>query len=163
MPGIQSIRSNLNLKVLNPAELAEIKSATLHVLEHVGVRFPSERALRVFADHGAWVNPDSQVVKLPAELVLEAMHHAPRSYTLGGRAEWADLPPRWDKQLFWDRRLWGRDGRFCDGRTTPVVQRGRRPDGARVRLPILHLLLLADGKRAGLRHSRTATRIRRQL
>ncbi len=64
MPGIQPIRSNLRLEVLGPAELAELKSATLHVLEHVGVRFPSERALRIFADHGARVNPDSQVVKL---------------------------------------------------------------------------------------------------
>jgi trimethylamine--corrinoid protein Co-methyltransferase len=119
MPGIQPIRSNLNLKVLNPAELAEIKSATLHVLEHVGVRFPSERALRIFADHGARVNPDSQVVKLPAELVLEAMSHAPRSYTLGGRAEWADL------HLGGTNSYFGTDG--CGIETADFVTGERRP------------------------------------
>jgi len=52
MPNITPIRSQLQLEVLNPEELEAIKSATLHVLEHNGVRFPSERALGVFAKHG---------------------------------------------------------------------------------------------------------------
>jgi trimethylamine:corrinoid methyltransferase-like protein len=44
---IEPIQSKLDFKVLNPDQLAQIKAATLHVLEHVGVRFPSERALDV--------------------------------------------------------------------------------------------------------------------
>lgn len=55
------------------------------------MRFPSQRALRVFAEHGAQVDWESQIVRLPPELVTEAMSHAPRSYTLSGRAEGTDL------------------------------------------------------------------------
>jgi trimethylamine:corrinoid methyltransferase-like protein len=77
--------------VLNVQQLEEIKAATLHILEHVGAQFPSQRALSVFAKHGAWVDADRQIVRLPRDLVTEAMSHAPRSYTLGGRAAGTDL------------------------------------------------------------------------
>jgi trimethylamine:corrinoid methyltransferase-like protein len=44
---IEPIQSKLDFKVLNSDQLAQIKAATLHVLEYVGVRFPSDRALDV--------------------------------------------------------------------------------------------------------------------
>ena len=91
MPDIQPIRSRFHLEVLSVDQLAEIKSATLHVLEHVGVQFPSERARRVFREHGARVDTDSQVVRLPPELVTEAMSHAPRTYLLSGRIDGTEL------------------------------------------------------------------------
>jgi trimethylamine--corrinoid protein Co-methyltransferase len=84
---IAPIQPRLHLKVLSTEQLEAIKSATLHVLEHVGVHFPSERALRVFAERGAKVDTDSQVVRLSSDLVLKAMQPAPRSYVLSGRAE----------------------------------------------------------------------------
>jgi trimethylamine--corrinoid protein Co-methyltransferase len=87
MPGIKPIRPEFNLKVLSNEQLEAIKSATLHVLEHVGVHFPSERALNVFAQHGAQVDMERRIVLTPPDLVLEAMSHAPRSYTLSGREE----------------------------------------------------------------------------
>ncbi|MCK4724636.1 MAG: trimethylamine methyltransferase family protein, partial [Anaerolineales bacterium] len=86
MSKIKPIQPELRLDVLNADQLAEIKSATSHVLETVGIHFPSERALRVFAEQGARVNMDSQIVQLSPELVAEAMSHAPRSYVLSGRA-----------------------------------------------------------------------------
>ena len=88
---IEPIKSSLVLKVLNTEQLAQIKSATLHVLEKVGVRFPSDKALEKFAEHGAQVDRDTQVVKLPVEFVLEAMSKAPSSYVLAGRTEGAEL------------------------------------------------------------------------
>jgi trimethylamine--corrinoid protein Co-methyltransferase len=91
VPNIKPIRPKFHLDVLSADQLAEIKSATLHILEHVGVLFPSERALRIFAEHGAQVDMEGQVVRLSPDLVLEAMSHAPRSYTLSGRAEGTDL------------------------------------------------------------------------
>jgi len=91
MPNIKPVRPKLDLKVLSADELAAIKSATLHILEHVGVHFPSERALRVFAEHGAQVDVDSQIVRMSPDLVMEAMSHAPRSYILSGRVEGTDL------------------------------------------------------------------------
>jgi len=91
MSKIKPITPELHLDVLNAAQLAEIKSATFHVLETVGVHFPSERALSVFAEHGAQVDLDSQIVRLSPELVADAISHAPRSYVLSGRAEGTDL------------------------------------------------------------------------
>jgi trimethylamine--corrinoid protein Co-methyltransferase len=91
MPDIEPIRPTFKLEVLSAEQLAEIKSATLHILEHVGVRFPSERALNVFAGHGAQVDVDKQIVCIPPDLVLEAMSRAPRNYVLSGRAEGTDL------------------------------------------------------------------------
>jgi trimethylamine--corrinoid protein Co-methyltransferase len=91
MIDIKPIRAKFRLEVLSADGLGAIQSATLHILEHVGVAFPSERALRIFAEHGAHVETESQVVRLPPDLVLEAMSHAPRSYLLAGRQKGADL------------------------------------------------------------------------
>jgi len=87
MVDIKPLQSKLRVNVLGADQVAEIRAATLHVLERVGVRFPSERALRVFAAHGAQVDTESQIVRLAPELVLEAMSHAPRTYTLSGRVK----------------------------------------------------------------------------
>ena len=91
MPIIEPIRSKIDLKVLSSEQLAQIKAATLHVLENVGVRFPSGKALDKFAEHGAIVDGDTQVVKLRADFVLDAMSRAPRSYVLSGRVAGTDL------------------------------------------------------------------------
>ena len=84
MPDIYPIRPTLHLDVLNPNQRTAIKEATLDVLDRIGVRFPSDRALRVFTKHGAKVDMERQIVRLPPDLTLEAMGRAPRSYTVGG-------------------------------------------------------------------------------
>jgi len=119
MVDIKPIRPKVHLEVLSADELAAIRSATLHVLEHVGVCFPSERALRVFAQHGARVDLDSQMVSIPPDLVTEAMSHAPRSYLLAGRAERTDL------LLDGTRTYFGTDG--CGIETVDIETGERRP------------------------------------
>jgi trimethylamine--corrinoid protein Co-methyltransferase len=104
MPEIRPIESRYRLEVLSSEQLEAIRSATLHTLEEVGVRFPSERALRIFAEHGALVGWDTQVVHLSAEFVQETMSHAPRSYVLSGRADGTDLV------LDGTRSFYGTDG-----------------------------------------------------
>lgn len=91
MVNIQPIKSKLQLDVLAVDQIAEIRAATLQVLKTVGVHFPSERALRVFSEYGAQVDTESQIVRLSPEMVLEAMSHAPRVFTLSGRAEETNL------------------------------------------------------------------------
>jgi trimethylamine--corrinoid protein Co-methyltransferase len=91
MVKIQPIQPKLRVNVLSAGQVAEIRAATLQVLETVGVHFPSEKALRIFAEHGAHVDDEKQIVRLSADLVLEAMGHAPRTYTLSGRTEGTDL------------------------------------------------------------------------
>jgi trimethylamine--corrinoid protein Co-methyltransferase len=91
MPNIEPIQPQFHLEVLDAEQLEGIKSATLDVMAHTGVRFPSERALGVFAEHGADVDWERQIVRLPPDLVLDAMGHAPRSYILSGRVEGTEL------------------------------------------------------------------------
>jgi len=81
---IKPIQHRVRVGVLSVEQLAEIKAATLNVLETVGVHFPSDRALRVFIEHGAQVDLESQIVRLSPDLVVEAMSQAPRTYTLAG-------------------------------------------------------------------------------
>jgi trimethylamine--corrinoid protein Co-methyltransferase len=91
VPEIQPIEPRFHLDVLSAQQLEAIQVATLETMSNVGVRFPSERALHIFADHGAQVDWEAHVVRLSPEMVRKAMSHAPRSYTLSGRAEGTDL------------------------------------------------------------------------
>jgi trimethylamine--corrinoid protein Co-methyltransferase len=88
---IEPIRPRFRLQVLNAGQVQAIQDATLQVLDQVGVHFPSARALHLFAEGGATVDWDRQVVRLSPDLVREALSHAPRSYTLSGRAWGTDL------------------------------------------------------------------------
>ena len=91
MTTIKPIRSKITLDLLSTDELESIQSATLELLENVGIRFPSDRALQIFAEHGARVDKDSQIVRIPPDLVTKAIKHAPRSYELSGRSDGTKL------------------------------------------------------------------------
>jgi trimethylamine--corrinoid protein Co-methyltransferase len=79
------------MQLLSPEQLEAIKHSTLHLLDRVGVHLPSRRALEIFAQHGARVDWQEQIVRIPPDLVLRAMGAAPRSFVLGGREERFDL------------------------------------------------------------------------
>ena len=85
MPDIKPIRPNRRCEVLSAGQVSEIKAATLHVLEHVGVHFPSQRALSVFAEHGARVDWETEVVRLTPDLVRRG--HEPRPALLHPRRD----------------------------------------------------------------------------
>ncbi len=88
---IQPIRPRFKMEMLTSDELKQIKGATLQILQEVGVHFPSDRALGIFVAHGAVVDDVNQIVRIPEDLVLEAMGNAPRSYTLSGRSPGTNL------------------------------------------------------------------------
>jgi trimethylamine--corrinoid protein Co-methyltransferase len=92
-PKIKSISSpRLSLGILSPEDVQKIHEASLRVIEMVGVKFPSERALDVWKSHGAWVDAGSMVVKAPGRLIEEAIRKAPPVYTLAARNPAQDLP-----------------------------------------------------------------------
>jgi len=91
MTEIKPIKSDLEFGILDKAQIAEFRAATLTILEEVGIHFPSEKALKIFSEHGANVDMSKQIVRIPTDLVLEAMSHAPRVYTLTGRSAGTDL------------------------------------------------------------------------
>jgi trimethylamine--corrinoid protein Co-methyltransferase len=75
----------LRLDILGPEDVQRIHKATLDVIEHTGVRFPSERALEIWEEHGASVNRETQIVRAPGHLIEEALRQAPPQYPLGAR------------------------------------------------------------------------------
>ena len=72
-PAIQPLRSPFRVQFLSEKQLDQLQAATLQILEDVGVKFPSDKALAIFADHGAQVDHDTQIVKIPRDLVRRAM------------------------------------------------------------------------------------------
>jgi trimethylamine--corrinoid protein Co-methyltransferase len=90
-PDIIPFTSPFKSELLTPAELETLKEGTLRLLDEVGVHFPSRRALEIFSDHGARVDMETELVRIPPDLVEKAMSTAPRSFVLGGREERFDL------------------------------------------------------------------------
>jgi trimethylamine--corrinoid protein Co-methyltransferase len=90
---IKSITNpKLKLEILTPAEVKKIHDATLWIIENVGVRFPSERALDIRAANGARVDRPTKVVKAKAELIESALKTCPPAYRLAARNPDQDLP-----------------------------------------------------------------------
>jgi trimethylamine:corrinoid methyltransferase-like protein len=90
-PDIIPFTSPIKGEVLNHAELETLKEKTLYILNEIGVHFPTSKALDIFASHDALVDFESQIVRIPPELVKKAMSTAPRSFVLAGRDERFDL------------------------------------------------------------------------
>jgi trimethylamine--corrinoid protein Co-methyltransferase len=90
---IKSISNpRLNLNILSPEDVRQIHNATLDVIESVGVKFPSEKALNVWEEHGAVVDKCTSVVKVPGHIIEESLKKAPPIYTLSARNPAQDLP-----------------------------------------------------------------------
>ncbi|MEE8568227.1 MAG: trimethylamine methyltransferase family protein, partial [Anaerolineales bacterium] len=88
---IEPIRTSHKLRILDDEQLGNLQEATLNILENTGVQFPSEKALSIFAEHGASVDHDTQIVKIPRNLIFKAMSSVPRYFTLGARDPEVDL------------------------------------------------------------------------
>ena len=90
---IKSITNpRLGLSILTPEDVQRIHTATLDVIENVGVGFPSQRALDVWEAHGATVDWDTMIVKVPGHIIEDALKQAPPVYTLAARDPAQDLP-----------------------------------------------------------------------
>lgn len=89
---IKSITNpKLHLEILSKADLERIHAATIEVIESVGVRFPSEKALDIWEEHNADVDRESMIVKVPGEVIEAALERAPSTYTLAARSPEQDL------------------------------------------------------------------------
>lgn len=90
-PPLEPIKSSYRVQFLDDQQLDLLQEATLQVLENVGVKFPLDKALRLFADHGAEVDFESKIVKIPRDLVHKAMSAVPRDIVMGARDPSFDL------------------------------------------------------------------------
>ena len=102
------------LQILEAADVERIHEASLDVLAETGVVFYSPHALDVLEEHGAVVDRETTVARIPAATVDEALKTLPRTFTLGGRTPEYDLP------------LDGRHAYLSSDGCAPFV---REPDG----------------------------------
>jgi len=90
---IKSITNpKLRLEILTTEDVKKIHEATLWIIENVGVRFPSEKALNIWEAHGAAVDREKQVVRAKPELIERALKTCPPAYALAARDPSQDLP-----------------------------------------------------------------------
>lgn len=82
----------LKLTILSEADILKLHTATLDVIENVGVRFPSQKAKELWQDFGAIVDKQTSVVKIPGHIIESSLKHAPPIYTLAARDPSQDLP-----------------------------------------------------------------------
>lgn len=88
---IEPLCPEFRVRFLTEEQLDDLQAATLEVLDTTGVRFPSEKALAIFSDHGARVDWETQIVRLPPYLVKKALSSVPRTFVMGGRSPDLDL------------------------------------------------------------------------
>jgi trimethylamine--corrinoid protein Co-methyltransferase len=90
---IQSIYNpKISLNILDADEVEQIHAATLEIIETVGVRFPSEKALELLEANGARVDRSSQTAFIPGHIVETFLKMAPPSYSLAALDPDLDLP-----------------------------------------------------------------------
>ena len=115
---IKSITNpKLRLEILTSAEIKKIHDATLWIIEKVGVRFPSKRALDIWAAHGAAVDTGKMIVRAKSDLIEKALESCPPVYPLAAR------DPQQDLQLDGNHVFVGTDG--C-GVEVIDIQTGKR-------------------------------------
>ncbi|HSR21859.1 MAG TPA: trimethylamine methyltransferase family protein, partial [Anaerolineales bacterium] len=79
-------------QVLSQSEREAIHEQSLRILEEIGVQIRSRKARAILKQHGASGDSDSGVIRLPRELVAQALTTAPGSFTLGARVPEHDVP-----------------------------------------------------------------------
>lgn len=73
------------VRILSDSEIETIHYATLEVLENTGVKFESERALKLLKKAGCKVDFDEKIAKFPPSLVEEAINKTPSSFSVRAR------------------------------------------------------------------------------
>ncbi len=86
------VGKRVKIDLLSPEQVNQIHESTLDVLETVGVTFHSKKALDILAEHGAEVDYETTVAKLPAALCEQALGTVPEQFVLGARDPEYDLP-----------------------------------------------------------------------
>ncbi len=117
-PDIISISSHNKIEILSPSEIDNLRKGTYQLLAEVGVSYPSKKALTIFADHGAEVDWNTNIVRISPDLVDKAMATAPRNIVLGGRE------PRFDLTLDGSRSYLTTDG--CGAHVIDLETREKR-------------------------------------
>jgi len=72
-------------QILSESEKQVIHEKSIRILQEIGVLYYSQKARQILKRHGAKVDEETKIVRIPEELVQQALASAPRSFTLGAR------------------------------------------------------------------------------
>ena len=73
------------LRILSEEQIEQIHTSTLEVLKKTGVRFDSERALKLFKKNGCTVDYSNNRVRFPEALVEESLRMCPSRFLVKAR------------------------------------------------------------------------------
>jgi trimethylamine--corrinoid protein Co-methyltransferase len=88
------------LKILKQNEIEEIHQRALDVLQQVGCFMDHDEALAIFEEHGAIVDHSTRIVKIPRNMVEEALRLSPSSVLLAARDPKKDIHAEGDRVYF---------------------------------------------------------------
>ncbi len=75
------------IKILTDSQVEQIHTATLNVLEDVGFKYESIKALNILEKHGCEIDYETMIAKIPPSLVEWAIDKTPTSFFLKARDE----------------------------------------------------------------------------
>lgn len=78
-------RAPTPIEILPQAHIDAIHEASLRLLAEIGIEFMGEAARDVFRRAGADVDEESQLVRIPGDLVMQAIAQAPSSFSITPR------------------------------------------------------------------------------
>ncbi|KUO50035.1 MAG: hypothetical protein APF76_06115 [Desulfitibacter sp. BRH_c19] len=73
------------LKLLSDSQIEKIHDQAIALLEKTGVKFDSEEALKILEEHGATIDYNKRIAKIPGRLVEKAIKTAPEEIKLFNR------------------------------------------------------------------------------
>jgi trimethylamine--corrinoid protein Co-methyltransferase len=76
---------SVQCRILTEDDKQKIHTESIRILEEVGAKFLSRKALKILKDNGAKVDTGSQIARIQEEMVQEALKTAPKSFVLGSR------------------------------------------------------------------------------
>lgn len=118
-PLLQPIRPRHHFHIADEEQIQTLANGTLEILAETGVHCPSEKCLKIYTEHGAHVDFETQIVRLQPDQVTASLSTAPRHYDMGARS------PAHDIHLDGTGMFCATDG--CGVETIDFVTRERRP------------------------------------
>lgn len=78
---VMPVKRNIEFSVLNQEKINKIHEKSLYIMEHIGMKFRGERAIKLLQENGA-VMTDDGLIHIPPQLVDRALKSAPKELTL---------------------------------------------------------------------------------
>ncbi len=82
---------SIQCQILTENDKQKIHAESIRILQEVGAKFLSHKALKILKENGANVDTGTQIARIPEEMVQQALKTAPKSFVLGSRVKENDF------------------------------------------------------------------------